>query len=68
MWFKSARNFFGAYESELQKRHNKEAAFLLHQAVERFYSTVTLVFVNYRFRTHDFQRFGTKAVSYNGEL
>jgi len=64
-WFKSAKEFYGAYESELQKRHNKIAAFLLHQATERFYSAVTLVFVNYRFRTHDIQRLGIKAVSYN---
>jgi HEPN domain-containing protein len=67
-WFKSAKEFYGAYESELQKRHNKIAAFLLHQAVERFYSAITLVFINYRFRTHDIELLGIKAVSYNSEF
>jgi len=49
-------------------REYKIAAFELHQAVERFYGAVTLVFINYRFRTHDIQRLGIKAVSYNGEF
>lgn len=67
-WFKSARNFYGFYEVGLKKRQYKEAAFLLHQAVERFYSAVTLVFVNYRFRIHDIELLGVKAVSYNPEF
>ena len=41
---------------------------MLHQSVERFYGAVTLVFVNYRFRTHDLVRLGRKAVSYNTEF
>jgi hypothetical protein len=67
-WFKSAKVFYGHFEFALGNRNYKEAAFMLHQATERFYSAVTLVFVNYRFRTHDLVRLGTKAVSYNADF
>lgn len=67
-WFKSAKEFFDTYHDDLNKRRYKKAAFELHQATERFYSAVTLVFVNYRFRTHDLEKLGRKAVSYNAEF
>ena len=67
-WFKNAKGFYSMYEAALKKREYKIAAFLLHQATERFYSAVTLVFVNYRFRTHDIELLGIKAVSYNSEF
>jgi predicted nucleotidyltransferase/HEPN domain-containing protein len=67
-WFKSAKTFYTAYELILGKRRNKEAAFLLHQAVERFYGAITLVFINYRYRLHDIQALGRKAVSYNPQF
>jgi HEPN domain-containing protein/predicted nucleotidyltransferase len=67
-WFKSAKEFYITYDLVLKEGFYKKAAFMLHQAAECFYSAVTLVFVNYRFRTHDLHRLGTKAVSYNGEF
>ncbi|MHC4395558.1 MAG: HEPN domain-containing protein [Planctomycetota bacterium] len=67
-WFKSAKEFFDTFYDDLGKRRYKKAAFELHQAVERFYSAVTLVFVNYRFRTHDIETLGKKAVSYDSEF
>ena len=67
-WFKSAKEFYDNYEINLNKRRYKNAAFQLHQAVERFYGAVTLVFINYRFRLHDIERLGRKAVSYNPEF
>jgi predicted nucleotidyltransferase/HEPN domain-containing protein len=68
LWFKSAKQFYGLYETCLERKWYKKAAFNLHQAVECFYSAVTLVFVNYRFRTHDIELLGIKAVSYNSEF
>jgi predicted nucleotidyltransferase/HEPN domain-containing protein len=59
-WFDSAKNFYGAFDSELQKEHNKEAAFLLHQAAERFYTTVLLVFTDYKPKTHDLEELGIR--------
>ncbi len=67
-WFKSAKGFYRQYENAIKLREYKIAAFELHQATERFYSAVTLVFVNYRFRLHDIERLGRKAVSYNPEF
>jgi len=67
-WFKSAREFYAAYDFHLRRRKYKEAAFQLHQATERFYCAITLVFVNYRYRLHDIQRLGRKAVGYNPEF
>ncbi|MFC1676344.1 HEPN domain-containing protein [Planctomycetota bacterium] len=67
-WFKSAKNFYILFETALEKKMYKEAAFQLHQTVERFYSATTLVFINYRFRSHDIEMLGRKAVSYNAEF
>jgi len=67
-WFASAKDFYTSFEFNLKRRKNKLAAFELHQATERFYSAITLVFVNYRFRTHDLRLLGIKAVSYNPEF
>jgi len=67
-WFKSAKDFYFGYEVYLKSRKYKIAAFNLHQATERFYSAITLVFINYRFRTHDIEMLGRKAVSYNVEF
>jgi len=67
-WFESAKDFYGQYEHAFGKRKYKLAAFELHQATERFYSAVTLVFVNYRFRTHDIETLGKKAIGYDSEF
>ncbi len=55
-WFTSARQFYGSSEVNLRKRWYKLAAFELHQAVERFYAAVLLVFTNYKPRIHDLEK------------
>ena len=67
-WFKKAKQFYRSYELNVKERQYKIAAFDLHQSTECFYSAVTLVFINYRFRTHDIELLGIKAVSYNSEF
>jgi len=67
-WFKNAKEFYMFYDIALKKRKYKKAAFFLHQATECFYSAITLVFINYRYRLHDIQRLGRKAVSYDPEF
>lgn len=67
-WFKNAEEFYDSFEHKFSKRQYKLSAFMLHQAVESFYSAITLVFINYRFRTHDIELLGIKAVSYNKEF
>ncbi len=51
-WFDSANNLCSLFETALKKEMYKEAAFLLHQATERFYATILLVYTNYKPKTH----------------
>jgi len=60
-WFTSAKDFYTSYEFNLKRRKYKLAAFLLHQAVERFYSTVLLVFTGYKGKRHNIEKLGRQA-------
>lgn len=64
-WFESAKRFYGLFETSLEKSWNKEAAFNLHQATERFYGAVTLVFIHYRYRLHDIEILSHKAIAFD---
>jgi predicted nucleotidyltransferase/HEPN domain-containing protein len=55
-WFTSARDFFWQFRVAFDHRKYKLAAFDLHQAVERFYAAVLLVFTNYKPRIHDLEK------------
>jgi HEPN domain-containing protein/predicted nucleotidyltransferase len=61
LWFNSAREFYVQYEYAFKRRKYKVAAFLLHQAVERFYSTVLLVFTGYKGKRHNIEKYGRQA-------
>ncbi|MFH1616101.1 MAG: HEPN domain-containing protein [Planctomycetota bacterium] len=65
MWFKSAKEFYDNYVINFDKRRYKNAAFQLHQATERFYIAVMLVFTNYKPKTHDIEKLGRKAASFD---
>ncbi len=65
MWFKSAKVFYKQYENALKMREYKNAAFQLHQAVERFYSTVLLVFTGYKGKRHNIERIGRQVSGYD---
>ena len=60
-WFSSAKGFYAAYTFHLNRREYKLAAFQLHQAVERFYSTVLLVFTGYKGKRHNIEKLGRQA-------
>jgi HEPN domain-containing protein/predicted nucleotidyltransferase len=60
-WFESANRRLEIFQITLQKSYYLEAAFELHQAVERFYSTVLLVFTDYRPKLHDLEELGKLA-------
>lgn len=60
-WFTSANRFFETYEFNLSKEYLKEAAFLLHQAAERYYGAIQLVFTGYKPKTHDIEDLGALA-------
>jgi HEPN domain-containing protein/predicted nucleotidyltransferase len=57
-WFESANRFFETAYIHIEKIWFKEAAFNLHQATERYYSTILLVFTDYKPRTHDIEELG----------
>lgn len=65
MWFKSAKEFYGHFEFAFKKRSYKKAAFMLHQAVESFYMAIMLVFTNYKPKTHDIEKLGRNAASFD---
>ncbi len=57
-WFTRANGFLKMYNSALKQNELNIAAFLLHQATERFYNTILLVFTRYKPRTHDLEKLG----------
>ncbi|WP_439585657.1 HEPN domain-containing protein [Dyadobacter bucti] len=69
-WFKSAKHFLEAFEIFLSKGETdldyyKIAAFQLHQATERFYAGILLVFTDYKPRIHDIEILGTQVEKLN---
>jgi uncharacterized protein len=51
-WYDSATTFYNIAIG-LEEEQIKEAAFILHQATERFFSCSLLVYTNYRPKTHN---------------
>ncbi len=60
MWFKSAKSFYTHFEFAFNKADYKIAAFQLHQAVERFYGAVMLVFTGYKPKRHNIETLGRR--------
>lgn len=57
-WFKSANRFFEDYDHNFTKGsgdddYYKNAVFNLHQAAERYFMTILLVFTDYKPKIHD---------------
>lgn len=68
-WFESADDFFRIAKSELGIDKYKTSAFNLHQATERYYGTIQLVFTGNKPKTHDLEILGVwqKPVIWNSE-
>lgn len=60
-WFTSANNFYSSFNHSFSQGHLKEAAFHLHQATERYYGTIQLVFTGNKPKTHDLEILGGMA-------
>lgn len=67
-WFESANTFFQTYNFTLGIGKLNEAAFLLHQSVERYYGALQLVFTGYKPKTHDIEVLGKLAKSQDIEF
>lgn len=48
-----ANNFYDGFKFFLDKKIYNEAAFMLHQATERLYTAILLVFTRYKPKSHD---------------
>lgn len=62
LWFTSANEFFIDYSNAFKRESYNNATFLLHQATERYYTTILLVFTNYRPKEHDLSKLDKQAV------
>ena len=62
-WFQDADEFLGGFEDFVVKGQWKPAAFMLHQATERYYHTVLLVFTAYKPKLHNIEVLGNRAVN-----
>ncbi|NUQ79814.1 MAG: HEPN domain-containing protein [Polyangiaceae bacterium] len=60
-WFDSASEFWRGSRYYASRNLLKHAAFLLHQAAERYYHAALLVFTGYKQRTHDIEVLGRLA-------
>ena len=60
-WYDSAGKFWRSSRDAGARQWLKEAAFLLHQATERYYHAAILVFTGYKQRTHDIELLGVQA-------
>lgn len=67
-WFESASSFFITFRSVLERGDYKQAAFLLHQAVERFYAAILLVLTQYKPKTHDIEKLARQAAGHEPKL
>ncbi len=66
--FESANGFLKQFEYAVKDGENKIAAFLLHQATECYYHTLSLVFTAYKHKTHDLEELGKIASTLNLEF
>ena len=64
-WFETGNRFYEISLSQLQKGWYNEAAFLLHQATERFYASVLLVYTDYKPKSHDLEKLDRQARKIN---
>ena len=67
-WFESACGFVKSSGFNLQEGQLKIAAFELHQATERFYATILLVFTGYKLKSHDLKRLDARATLHVPEV
>lgn len=55
-WFISAKEFIKLYQLSIDNNLYHKAAFMLHQSAEHFYTTIQLVFADYRPKEHDLEK------------
>ena len=67
-WFNGASRFLVQAGEALDRGWNNEAAFLLHQATERFLNAIVLTFTRYKPKTHDIERLDRQASNLHADF
>ncbi|WP_233418918.1 HEPN domain-containing protein [Rickettsia tamurae] len=67
-WFGRGKGFLKGETTYLNDLEYALSAFSLHQATESFYSTILLVFSNYKPKLHDIKKLGSRVRKYHIEL
>jgi predicted nucleotidyltransferase/HEPN domain-containing protein len=67
-WSQRASEAYDHFAYALKKRQYLEAAFQLHQATERLYGAILLVFTGYRPKTHDLEKLSHMVAGYDPAL
>ena len=67
-WFESASGFFQGSIYYAARRMPAHAAFLLHQAAERYFHAALLVFTGYKPKTHDLERLANQTAPLHSAL
>jgi len=67
-WFESADGFLRGWSFYVGEGLNSHAAFLLHQAAERLYTTASMVFTGYKRKAHDLAKLDEEAAPLHPDL
>jgi uncharacterized protein len=67
-WFGSANEFWGSARYSAARGQGPQAAFLLHQAVERYYAATMLVFTGYKPKSHNIEELANQAATLHPAL
>lgn len=67
-WFESADGFLQLHEDAVRRGLNSHAAFQLHQAAERLYTTACMVFTGYKRKEHNLEKLHDEAAPLHPDL
>lgn len=67
-WFESAEGFLRGATFYAGERLNNHAAFSLHQAAERLYTTTAMVFTGYKRKAHDLEKLDAEVAPLHPDL
>lgn len=64
-WYKNSNTFLRTFEFNFSEGDFVVASFQLHQATERYYTTILLVFTDYKPKIHDIEKLGKQVEKIN---
>lgn len=67
-WFEGAGEFLIDFNNALNRNSFVKASFELHQAAERLYACLILVYTNYKPKTHDLEKLDRQACKLDGRF